>query len=128
MEESRQFSSISTETSFAFSTWILSSTELNLLITRELSTMKILLDKNYLLSSISEQCLVIVCRCCKAMHLRSLSLRQSVVGVGSLLSLAGLLPEYGDPLVVVVDHALLVLVQVLDEGELEAGRRTFQPL
>ena len=90
--------------------------------------MKILLDKNYLLPSISEQCLVIVCRCCKAMHLRSLSLRQSVVGVGSLLSLAGLLPEYGDPLVVVVDHALLVLVEVLDEGELEAGRRPFQPL
>jgi len=62
MEESRQFSSNSPEKSFDFSTWILSSTKPNLLIARELSTMKIQLDKNYLLSSISEQCLVIVVR------------------------------------------------------------------
>ena len=41
---------------------------------------------------------------------------------------AGLLPEDGDPLVVVVDDALLVLVEVVDERELEAGRSVLQPL
>ena len=41
---------------------------------------------------------------------------------------ARLLPEDGDPLVVVVDDALLVLVEVVDERELEAGRRVLQPL
>ena len=93
--------------------------------------MKFCRFKNSLLSSISEQCHVIVDdNVVKQYTLEESisSLDSSVVWVCILLSLARLLPEYGDPLVVVVDHALLVLVEVLDEGELEAGRRPFQPL
>ena len=68
--------------------------------------------------------------CCKAIHTRGVFVFSSisVIRVRPLLPFARLLPEYGDPLIVVVDDSLLVVVKVLDEGELKAGRRPLQPL
>ena len=86
--------------------------------------------ENCLLSLTSEQCHVVVN--CKAIHTGGVSLFSSPcssIWVCLFLPLAiGLLPEDGDPLVVVVDDSLLVLVEVVDERELEAGRSVLQPL